>query len=248
VRAASKAVAFALFLGCAGIASAQQDDEVKSVQVNGFRNPEMKSYRAVVAGLDAFDDHHRLAPKVEQLRFRLLGRNGRRDPATEDLTLRIASDEESITVPIAADGQFAIPRSESAYDQKADLVFNRKKGSYEVVPEIRTPGLPDNVRRLGDLRLDCKVRVAIAKEELPLWAVLTVNSLLLATDWCGRIKDKGGLSFASPQALASVTLSEGERNEKLKSKAHYYTVPIGDGSWSDDALVTLQYAEQKTGN
>jgi len=36
---------------------------------------------------------------------------------------------------------------------------------YQIVPEVRTPGLPENVRRLGDLRLECKVMIEIAKEE-----------------------------------------------------------------------------------
>jgi hypothetical protein len=240
-------LALCLGLACAG-ALAQPGEDVQSVQVDGMKNPQMKSYRAVVAGLDTFDDYHRLAPRVEQLRFRLLTRGGKADDGADPLALRIASDDESIGVPVAPDGQFVVPRSESAWAKRAELVFNRRNGSYQVAPEIRTPGLPDNVRRLGDLRLDCKVRVAIAKEELPLRATLTVNSLLLASDWCGRIKDKGGLSLPSPQALAKVTLREGERSEAIKSTAHRYTVPIGDSSWSDEALVELQYTQDKTEN
>jgi hypothetical protein len=239
---------FALCLGLAcACANAQQGEEVPAVQVNGMKNPEMKSYRAVVAGLDTFDGYHRLAPKVEQLRFRLLARSGKADDGADPLLLRIASDDESLKVPIALDGQFVVPRSESAYANKAELIFNRKKGSYQVIPEIRTPGLPENVRRLGDVRLDCKVRVAIAKEEIPLWITLTVNSILLTTDWCGRIKE-GGLSYPSPRGLAAVTLREGERSAPLQSGAHNYTVPVGDTSWSDEALVELQYAPEKLEN
>jgi hypothetical protein len=239
-------LALCLGLACA-CANAQQGGDVPAVQVEGMKNPQMKSYRAVVAGLDTFDDYHRLAPKVQQLRFRLLTRSGEADGVDDPLLLRIASDDESINVPIAPDGQFAIPRSESAYANRAELIFNRKKGSYQVVPEIRTPGLPENVRRLGDVRLDCKVRVAIAKEEIPLWITLTVNGILLSTDWCGRIKE-GGLSYPSPRALAAVTMSEGDRSASLKSGAHYYTVPVGDTSWSDEALVELQYTQKKTEN
>jgi hypothetical protein len=247
VRARSTGFALALCLACTG-APAQPGADVQSVQVNGVKNPQMKSYRAVVAGLDAFDDYHWLAPKVGQLRFRLLGRDGKADDGHDALLLRIASDDESINVPVAQDGQFVVPRSESAYASRAELIFNRKKGSYQVVPEIRTPGLPGNVRRLGDMRLDCKVRVAIAKEEIPLWFTLAANSILLTTDWCRRIKEHGGLSYPSPRTLAAVTLSEGERNLVLKSGEHYYTVPVGDTSWGDDALVTLQYAQENMEN
>jgi hypothetical protein len=240
------AVALALLLASAGAGAAEQDRDVPAVEVNGMKNPEMKSYRAVVAGLDTFDDYHRLAPKVEQLRFRLLTRDDKVDSAGERLALRIASDDESINVPVTLEGQFVVPRSESAYHDKADLIFNRKKGTYQVVPDIRTPGLPDNVRRLGDLRLDCKVRVAIVKEEIPLWATLTINGLLLSTDWCGAIKANGGLSFTSPQSLANAILVEGNRSANLRSTGHRYTVPLGDTSWSDDALVQLQYTQEKT--
>ena len=47
-------------------------DTGQSIHVNRIRNPELKSYRVMAAGLDAFDDHHALAPKAREVRFQLI--------------------------------------------------------------------------------------------------------------------------------------------------------------------------------
>jgi hypothetical protein len=43
--------------------------EVQSVSVKAMKDPEIKAYRSMVAGLDAFDKHHDLAPDAPALRF-----------------------------------------------------------------------------------------------------------------------------------------------------------------------------------
>lgn len=233
-----------LALACGPVAAAPQEGEVRSVEINAVRNPEMKSYRAVVAGLDAFDEYHQqMAPGAPGLRFLVVERD--EHPAGEQaLALRIASDNDSFPVPVSADGYFSVPRSQAAYDSKADLVFNRKKHSFRINPDIRTAGLPANVRRLGDLRLECKVMVAIAKEEMPFWLNATINTLLMSTNWCGaKVRDKYidfGYDAAAP--LAGAMLRNGERTEAVKTTKSGYVVPIGDPSWPDDALIELQFA------
>jgi hypothetical protein len=252
------AIALALALcGGAGGAAAQ-DDEVQKVPVNGVKNPEMKSYRAVWKGLEKFDDEHKLAPAVQQLRFRVMLNTNKNqcigwcnttasaapDGSTQ-LSLRIAGDDVSVPVPVSPDGYFFVPRSEALYDANADLILNQKKGSYRASVEVRTPGLPDNVRRLGDLRLECKVQVAIAKEEIPIWVVALANSILLSRDWCMSSinKEYVGFAFHSPAALSSATLTDGERSQQLESAKHSFQVRLGDKSWPDDALIHLQYAQ-----
>lgn len=255
LRALPLALGFALL--CGGAAAAQQDENVQKVPVNGVKNPEMKSYRAVWAGLRMFDKQHELAPAVPELQFRVLTHEGAarcigmcsgssvRVPAGEQFSLRIASDSNSIAVPVSPDGWFTVPRSQAAYDDNADLILNQKKGTYKLSVEVHTPGLPENVRRLGDLRLECKVQVAIIKEEIPFWVVALANSVLMTTDWCG--KEKLGdepLKFgtASIKPLLAATLVHGERTQKLDSGKRSYQVPLGDRSWPDDALVKLEFA------
>jgi hypothetical protein len=239
-----------LALACGSVAAAPQDKEVPSVQINAARNPEMKSYRAVVAGLDEFDEYHQqLAPGAPGLRFLVVERRERR-PGDQALALRIASDDDSFPVPVSADGFISIPRNQAAYDSNADLIFNRKKHSFRISPEIRTAGLPANVRRLGDLRLECKVMVAIAKEEMSFWLKATVNTLLMSTEWCGaKVGGKYiGFHYATTAPLAGAMLRNGERTEPVETSKSGYEVPLGDTSWPDDALIELQNAQEQLEN
>lgn len=222
---------------CASAAAADTDQVI----VNGVRNPELRTYRAVSAGLDAFDEYHRLAPLVPQARFRMLPRKKDSAAPAEPLALRIVGDGAAIAVPIDADGGFTVPRSQAAYDSDADLVLNQKKGLYRGDAEVRTPGLPEHVRRMGDLRLECRVKVAIGKAEAPLWVRAFGTSILLTSDWCS----KGGMGFGynASYKIASATLTDGERKLALKVANWGYDVPIGDTSWPDDALIELSAAD-----
>jgi hypothetical protein len=257
---ASLALGFALL--CASAVAAQQDEDVQKVPVNGVKNPEMKSYRAAWAGLDMFEKQHELAPAVPVLQFRILNNRGHarcagicgvsltRQPGADEQTfaLRIASDNDSLAVPVSPEGLFTLPRIQAAYDDKAELVLNQKKGSYKISAEVRTPGLPENVRRLGDLRLECKVQVAIFKEEAPFWLLAMVNSILLTTDWCMKEKladEPVRFGYASPRALLAAALVSGERRQRLPHGQRSFMVPLGERSWPDDALIELEFAPQE---
>ncbi|MCS0590256.1 hypothetical protein ACFQ09_02165 [Massilia norwichensis] len=224
-------------------------DERGTVHINAMKNPELKSYRALVAGLDKFDDLHALAPAVPQLRFEVqAGRKADKAPAADPLAVRIAADEFSIPLTLDQDARFSVPRSQAAYDAKAELILNRKKYAARVETYVRTPGLADDRYRMGDVRLDCQVKVAIGKEEIPFWANALVNSILLTTDWCSWFKGatpKGGdrsWSHKAGAALSAATLREGERSLALKVDGKSFRLPIGDTSWGNDAMIELVFA------
>jgi len=46
-----------------------------------------------------------------------------------------------------------VPRSQAAWDAKAELILDRKKDYVRVETWVRTPGLADNAYRMGDIRL-----------------------------------------------------------------------------------------------
>jgi hypothetical protein len=227
------------------------------VNVTGTKDPEMRSYRSVARGLDAFDEHRRLAPAA-QLRFRFAHKLPKNEagsvnlkleaglPATEadGLALRLAGDDLSIPIPIDADGRFTIARSQAAHDADATFILNRKSGLFTYHPDIRTPGLPENVRRLGDLRLECYVAQAIAKDDVPLVARLFITSVLRTGDWCG--KEKFSTGFPAYGQLARVTLRDGNRRGTFYFDSGSYWVPVGPGAFSDDALIELEYAATTT--
>ena len=232
---------------CDATAGAEPAAEPGQVVITGMKNPDMRSYRATVAGLDAFVENHHYAPLAPEVRFRILGKN-RTAVEAETLSLRIVGEGDSIPLPIDADGVFRIPRIQAAYDGNADIVLNQKKGKFRAWAEVRTPGLPDNVQRLGDLRLECRVKVAIGKYEAPFWIIALANGIMLGSDWCGH--EKIDWTIRSMKRLAGATLVDGERKVELKLEGSEYRVPIGDKSWPDDARIELRFAEpaaEKTG-
>jgi hypothetical protein len=248
------AIALGALLLCGSLAAAEEKPvrELEPVHVNAMRNPEVRKYKVILAGLDAFDKYRSLAPAAERLQFRLTGRG--KDESAEPLALRLVGDGGfKLPVTIDADRRFVVPRSEAAEDADSELELNRKKRVYRTEPDIRTPGLAANQRRLGDLRLECKVTVAMAKEEIPTFFVLTINTILLRTDWCGFFGDqddtrfegasrKAHFGYRADRPLSQALLIEGNRSAQLKVKGEQFDVPIGNATWSDDALIELSYA------
>lgn len=211
------------------------------VVITGIKDPDMRSYRAVAAGLDAFEQYHHFAPLAPNVRFRLQPRKQSAGPA-EPLALRIVSDDDSASIPLAidADGFFLVPRNQAAYDSKADIVLNQKKGKFTPRAEVRTPGWSEEVRRLGDMRLECRVRLAIGKFEAPFWLVSVGNAIMKGSDWCNS--ERTSWSITSDTALAGAMLVDGERKLELKLDGKDYKVPIGDKSWPDDTRIELRFA------
>ncbi|MES2759676.1 MAG: hypothetical protein V4693_20080 [Pseudomonadota bacterium] len=233
------ALCLSLVLGGA-TAGAQPAVDKDQVVITGIKNPDMRSYRAVVAGLDAFDEYRHYAPLAPEVRFRIQPGKQSAGPA-EGLVLRIVGDDDSepVPLPIDADGVFLVPRIQAAYDSRADLVLNQKKGKFRAQPEVRTPGWSGEVRRLGDLRLECRVRIAIGKYEAPFWIIALVNGIFMTTDWCGH--EYIGWPIATDAPLAGAALVHGDRRLELKRDGKQYQAPISYKSWPDDTRIELLY-------
>jgi hypothetical protein len=242
---ASRLVGLVLFAAAAAHA---QDDVAPGanregvVHVNAIKNPAMHSYRAIAAGLDMFDEQHALAPAVPHLRFAVRTRGGA--VLAGDLpTARLAGDDFTLALPVGTDALFDIPRSQQAWDTNAELVLSRKRSEARVWPYVRTPGLAVNQRRLGDLRLECKVFITIAKKEAPFWVVALANTVFLTGDWCSFFKDADrSWSVNVETPLASAVLREGERTLPLRVKGREFDLPLSDASWGNDAVVDLTFA------
>ena len=220
----------ALFLAAPQVRAA---DDPPKVNVNALRDPEMRNYRGVVPGLDTFDEHHDDAPAAP-LRFQFTRPDRAAVTAADGLALKLVGDDGSMSI------QIPVPRSQAAYDADAAFVLNKKNGQYKYHVDIRTPGLPDNVRRLGDLRLECRVTLAIGRDHFPFWLRVALTTVTLSTDWCGKAE----ISFPVPGKPVRVTLREGERKLPLKFDASNYMVPLKDVSFSNDALIEFEYEAQ----
>jgi hypothetical protein len=214
------------------------DDQLAAVEVTGTKNPELQRYRSMAGGLDAFDQHRSLAPNAT-LKARLSRRSdvwGARGNV-DGITLRLVGNDVSIPIPIAADGTFVLPRSQAAYDEDADLVVNQKKSTVRWFPDVRTPGVPPNARRLGDLRMECEVLMGVAKKEIN-FAQRAAGTLLMGKDWCASPR----VTVATPlgdYAMSAVVAHGGQRRY-LPTTGYRLEAPIRDKSLPDDALVEFE--------
>lgn len=210
----------------------------KKVEVSGVKDPALKPYRQMIRGVDAFDKFHTLAPQAE-LRFELVTLDGRTaEPG--GLQLRIAGNSVSISVEIDEQATFALPRSQQALDENAELLLNRKKDQVRWRPRVLSPGVPGNARRLGDLRLECEVSWAVTKDDRPL-AVRMAAAPFGGMCHAPMI----GLFYRAPKRLASVTLVSGERKLALPLHDHGagFLPPLKDKRWGDDSLIIYEFAE-----
>lgn len=240
------AVLLGACLACGGAVAGTSEapGNPETIHVTALKDPEVRRYAAIVAGLDAFERHRAHAPAVDMLRFRI--ERQRDAPASElpALVVRLEGEHGFVhRLTPNADGDLVIPRIQAALDARSELTLNRKQRQVRVEPRIRTPGLPDNVRRLGDLRLECQVKVAIAKAELGTLSTLALSTLLLTPDWCSFHRDKqNGFSFNTGRTVTSAVLVDGNVSMNLKSRGNGFIAPLYDERWSDDALVELTFA------
>ena len=232
---------------------------VASVRVSSTRDPVDKSYRKMIRGMERFEGEHGLAPRA-RLRFQLLPRTP--NVKMDGITLRIAGDTASIPVPVAPDNSFVLARSEQALREDAAVLANRKTTSMTWRASIETPGLPPGTRRLGDLRLECRVgmEAGLVSNSSPLFGWLA-NALTSADGVCNS--PDGNYLFFADRPIFGVRLRSGERVEVLPFAMLYaggeqtrdmlpycdcqvlldrtYYAPIWDAGWPDDTLVEFDY-------
>ena len=235
------------------------DTSVATVKVTTTRDPVDKSYRKMIKGMERFEREHAYAPAAS-LRFQLLPRTP--DVNMAGITLRLAGDTLSVKVPVEPDNSFVLPRNEQLLREDAAVLANRKTTSMTWRATIVTPGLPPGTRRLGDMRLECRVGVeaGLVSNSSPLFGWLS-NALTSADEVC--TSPNGNYLFFAERPLFAVRLRAGARSETLPFHFLYaggglpraelpfcdcqvlldrtYYVPLWDKAWPDDTLVEFEY-------
>jgi hypothetical protein len=236
VLASSIAVPVAYAQQDAAPAAPPDESAQQVVQVSGTRDPQLKPYRQMLKGVDAFDAYHKkLAPQAE-MRFELRADDGA--PAVDGLSLNIVGDKVRIPLPLAPDATFTIPRSQEAVEDDADMILNRKKDQVMWRPHIRSPGVPDNARRLGDLRLECEMSWAVIRQDM---SFVMRNSLSVAGGLCHT--SMVALHYAAPRPAKEITMVSGDRRQSLQvgKDGRRFRIPLHDGSWNDETLVVYDF-------
>ena len=245
---------------------AAADAALPAINVVATRDPVDKSYRKMLKGMDVFEQKHGMAPTAS-LRYKLLPRQ--RDTNMGGIALEILGDSFTIPVVLAPDRTFTLERNQKALDEDASVRPNRKADSMTWRTDVRTPGLPPDTRRLGDLRLECHVGMEADLVSNVLPVIGQISRLLdRMRDYCD--KSDAHYYFFAERPLFSVTLVAGTRREILSVDELYagssddplsktdlaycdcqvlldrtYYMPLGDRSWPDDTQVEFEYMEDK---
>ena len=239
---------------------------IATVRVPYVRDPVDKSYRKMIKGMDRFQRERAAYAPMADLRFRLLPRLPNADMG--GITLRVAGDNVTLPVALAEDNSFTLARSEQALREDAAVVANRKSTSMTWRAWVQTPGLPPGTRRLGDLRLECRVGMdsGLISNTSPMFAWLT-NALTDSEKICST--DDGNYLFFADRPVFSVTLRHGARSQVLPFKLMYaggnetreslpycdcqvlldrsYYAPLWDKGWPDDTLLEFEYMDEPPG-
>ena len=238
-----------------------------TIAAKANRDPVEKSYRKMVRGMDLFAAERNMSPNGV-LRFKLLPRKP--DTDMKNIEMEVIGSTIAFPVEVLPDGTFTLERNAKASDENAQVIPNRKSQTMTWRSDIRTPGLPLNSRRLGDLRLECRVGMEAGLISNSSNVIGRLTQAVLDTPaYCDR-KAPLYLFFAD-RPLFSVALVSGNRREVLsidklyasasddpglKSDLPYcdcevlvdrtYVLPLGDKSWSDDTLVDFEYMDDNS--
>lgn len=219
-------------------AYAQEDaakDPSNRVEISNYHDPELRSYAQMLKGLRAYRDNHRLAPDSE-LYFILVPKSKR--VGVQDLSMRLASDDTSIPIPVDSTGKFKLPLLEQKRDDEYDLILNKPKGLFLIRPYVKSANLPEDEKRLGDLRLECEVRWAIEKQDVSMVFRAYVNMFSSGNPCTSRYVNVG---FYPPEGIDGVTLDTPQKTISLKVHAYTtYSLPLWDKDLSDDRLIRYE--------
>ena len=215
---------------------------------------EEKTLAQLLRARDAFDKHHALAPDAT-LAFRLYPRLDAHD--FERLRLFLVRGDDRIPVALDERRRFVLDPAWTDADAGAVLQTNLPDGAVAWKVDVRTPGLPDDERRLGDLRLECEADTFRGNLQrglrTPASAVLDAQGKLC--------RDDDAQAWFAEWPIFGVTLVDGARRQRLAySYLHgstgtmalaplfdwpyhlrdrTYFLPLEDTSWPDDTRVVL---------
>jgi hypothetical protein len=227
------------------VASAQEqtveekktEEKTSRVEISSFKDPELRSYAQMLKGMRAYNEKHALAPDSE-LYFILIPKTN--SVSVQGLTMRLASDENSIRIPVDSSGQFKLPLIETTNDDEYDLILNKPKGQFLIRPYVKSANLPEDTKRLGDFRLECQVRWAIEKQDVSFVFKSYVKLLAFGDPCTARTIDVG---FYAPDGIEAIALDTPKTKFSYKVKPYErFSLPLWDKEISDAELVKYQRA------
>jgi hypothetical protein len=159
------------------------------------------------------------------------------DEIESDGQVAIVTADNRIPLPMVSPASFVLVNSVEATDDHAMVVVNKNfsKGSFgHPKVQVRSPGLPEGVKRMGDLRLACAAQMAMAKaESFKFRAIFAAASLF--GDVCEEMAVTNIDAPAGP--YDTMMIEDGER-KLTRSKSQEKVPRLGEKDWSDNARIS----------
>ncbi|MGQ3053107.1 MAG: hypothetical protein ACT6S0_15125 [Roseateles sp.] len=247
-----RGAAVLLVLACTGAWAA--DAQLGRVEVQGEAAiaREKKTLAQLFKAEALFQKYRALAPDAA-LTFRVYAR--KQAEAAQSLELGLKTPGGRQPVVLDAQERFVIDPAWRRLDPATELRSRLADGRVTWRPDIRTPGVADGERRLGDLRLQCRVGFGSGVARGSSWFG---GLLSFSFDDCWDA-DWSPSNFADRPVFA-VTLVHGERRLTLSARLLHglrddggpdydwgyslrermFRLPIGDASWPDDTRVVFE--------
>ena len=240
-----KVVCIIFFVTITGFCSAElvpnnlQDEAANTVNVAAYKNPDRRSYKVFIRGMEAAEKLKDLAPTAI-IHFQLTTKE-KSEPSTQKIGLRFVAENVDIPIALTDDGLFVLDKILEKDANNAELIVNAKPSTTNFWPSVRTPELPINERRLGDLRLECEMEWAMFKEDGPfiIKATFTLGGGLCHSS-------KISVSSSEVRKLKAAWLVEADRKLPLSLSAsgkNYYP-PLYDQSWGHNTRIVFEYEDE----
>jgi hypothetical protein len=225
---------FLILLAVAGSAYAGDNINVGHKTDSSEAKPMAWRFSLLETAQDVFDKHAPEKAPGATMRFRL----PKVDAAQDVNQVEIVGADHRIPLTMPSNTTFVLKRGTLAEDSDALVVVNRSfpQGEFNhPLVQVRSPGLPDGVKRMGDLRLACIAQMEMAKGEgLKFRAVLGAMNLF-GFSLCEKLE---AAKFDEPAGkYDTVTLEDGSRRLEQSAKDKNL-VALGDKAWSDDARIS----------
>lgn len=226
---------FLILLALAG-SSAYADDSINVGHRTDSNEARPMAWRfsLLEKAQDVFDRRKAEQAPGATMRFRL----PKVDPAQGSNQVEIAGADHHVPLPMASNTTFSLKRGTLAEDGDAMVVVNRNfpKGEFNhPLVQVRSPGLPDGVQRLGDLRLACAAQMEMAKAEGLKFRAALATAGLFGFNVCDELE---ATKVEAPKgAYDTVTIEDGGRRLVQPAKDKH-PPRLGDKAWSDNARIS----------
>lgn len=171
------------------------------------------------------------APQAD-LRYRIIATDMQK---TDDIVISIEHGKQTTTIRPQANGFINLPAT--AFQKGAIITANKNTASIQLLPEVMSPQFSDDKRRMGDLRLQCRLMWILKSPSVPLPAKAAFG---LAGGVCNSKKIAISFSTQLPIKKATLIRPNQEPRDIEVQDGSRYRPPLFDKEISNDSSIILR--------